>query len=167
MYLPFEEISGKARVWVYQSIDRLSVAEKDLINKDLEAYCNKWAAHGNPLKASFTILNDHFVVVAADEQFNQASGCSIDDSVHIIMSISQKLKKDLLNRAFIPFLMNDEVRFFKASELKNLFEGGELKSADLAINTLASTKEEVETNWTIPVKKYWLSKYLPKTTLAT
>ncbi|NJN42802.1 MAG: hypothetical protein HC811_11795 [Flammeovirgaceae bacterium] len=167
MYLPFEEISGKARVWVYQSIEKLSATEKEIIAGDLKTYCERWAAHGNPLKASFTILNDHFLVITADEQFNQASGCSIDDSVHAVQSIYQKINRDFLNRTHVPFLMDEEVRFFKTTELKNRFEEGKIKGSDLAINVLAATKEEIDTKWTIPVKNYWLSKYLPKTTLAT
>lgn len=166
MYLPFEQLSPKARVWVYQTSEKLTSEEKDRLTNEMERFCDQWAAHGNPLKSSFSILNDHFLVVVADEKYNQASGCSIDSSVKTLKAITQQIDKDFFDRLQVAFLLNDEVRFYPVNDLRNLFQSGLIKAGDLTFNTLINSKDELDTNWLVPVEKSWLAKYLPKTALA-
>ena len=98
MYVSFNELPQSARVWVYQANRTLTASEKEAISNYLTKATNQWAAHGAPLKSSFTITEDRFVIIAADEAFNAASGCSIDKSTHFIQSLEREYGVDMFDR---------------------------------------------------------------------
>lgn len=165
MYLPFEELPGESRVWIYTGTRTFTQAEEKSVTELLESFCTKWAAHGNPLRTSFKIEQSQFIVMALDEDFANPSGCSIDSSVGILRQIQASTGIDFLNRSVIPFMINNQVELVPLSNLKARFGSGELKSDTLTYHTLAATKGEWETNKTIPSEKSWMAKYLPKTAL--
>jgi hypothetical protein len=165
MYLPFEELPGESRVWIYTGTRTFTQAEEKSVTELLESFCTKWAAHGNPLRTSFKIEQSQFIVMALDEDFANPSGCSIDSSVGILRQIQASTGIDFLNRSVIPFVINNQVELVPLSNLKARFGSGELKSDTLTYHTLAATKGEWETNKTIRAEKSWMAKYLPKTAL--
>ena len=78
MFVPFETLPIHTRVWVYQANRKISSSEKNIISTVLTSFTQEWQVHGQPMKASFHLYYDQFIVLAADEGFNAASGCSID-----------------------------------------------------------------------------------------
>jgi hypothetical protein len=166
MYLPFEELPGESRVWIYTGSRSLSTSEEKLVSELLKSFCLQWAAHGQPLRASFKIERSQFIVMALDEDFQNPSGCSIDSSVGVLRQIHSATGIDFLDRSAVPFLINDQVTLIPLIKLKTHFTSGELKSDTLAVHTLAASKQEWAIRTTIPVEKSWMAKYLPKTTLS-
>ena len=83
----FNKMPADARVWVYQSSRMLSPEEVDLVASASESFLNQWQAHGNDLRASFKVAYDRFLILTVDESAGQASGCSIDASVHLIKAL--------------------------------------------------------------------------------
>jgi len=165
MYIPFEELRAESRVWVYLGKRALSASEHETVSKLLHSFCAQWAAHGQPLRTSFKISNDQFIVMAVDEDFHNPSGCSIDSSVGLLRQIQAAIGVDFLDRSVVPFLLNDQVTRIPLAEIKAAFTSGLLHSNSITFNTLAATRSEFELHWQIPVEKSWMVKYLPKTTL--
>ncbi|MDX1628921.1 MAG: hypothetical protein R3345_09500 [Fulvivirga sp.] len=159
MFVPFEEISDNARLWIYQADRKFNDQEVNQIENELKTFVNAWAAHGAPLQASFKILHNQFVVLAVDEAFNAASGCSIDDSVHIIKVLEDKLKVNFFDRTKIAFIFNNEVFIESLSNLKTKVEEGTIKKDTLTFNNLVKNKRELETQWVVPAKDTWISRY--------
>lgn len=162
MFVEFDSLQDSSRVWVYQSVRKFTESEENAISQALQAFTHQWAAHGQPLKSSFKILYNQFLVLAADESFNQASGCSIDDSVHFIKEIDQQFKLDLFNRTVVAFLKNEEVETLSLSELPAGLTGGAWDQNSHVFNNLVSRKEELSTNWIVPANQTWLKRYLTK-----
>lgn len=159
MFVSFEELPGSARVWIYQSDRMLSaqdIATIEAISKD---FLTGWAAHGAPLKSSYQVLHDKFLVIAVDENFNQASGCSIDASVGLIRNLEQSLKINFFDRTKVCFLINDEVFESPITELKKLIETGTIQADTPTFNTLASNKSSLDESWMIPAEESWLKRY--------
>ncbi|MBL7872905.1 MAG: hypothetical protein JNM78_14910 [Cyclobacteriaceae bacterium] len=165
MYLPFEELPSESRVWIYTGTRAFTQAEEKSVSDLLESFCAKWAAHGEPLRTSYKIERNQFIVMALDENFQNPSGCSIDSSVGVLRQIQTATGIDFLDRSAIPFLINNRVVLVPLSNLKARFASGDLRSDTLTFHTLAATKGEWESANTIPVEKSWLAKYLPKTAL--
>ena len=92
MYIPFEEMSPNSRVWIYQADRQLSNQEVSLIEDSSKQFLSEWAAHGNALKSSFSVFHDKFLVISVDENYNSASGCSIDASVGLVRKLESELK---------------------------------------------------------------------------
>ena len=162
MYIPFDTLNPNARLWIYQSDRALNETEEKFLATELEAFCEQWKAHGQPLKTSFKIEYHHFVILAVDENYNDASGCSVDGSVRILKSLQQETNIDFFNRSRVAFLLDGEVKLFLLPELKNLFSSGRLTASSLAFNNLVATKSDLDKGWLTTVEKSWLAKYLPK-----
>ncbi|HEY5826311.1 MAG TPA: hypothetical protein VIT44_18200 [Cyclobacteriaceae bacterium] len=162
MKVLFEELSNNSRLWIYQAGRIFTSGEEGLINKELEAFCEQWSAHGHPLKTSFKIAHHQFLVLAADESYHLPSGCSIDSSVHVIKSLQIETGIDFFDRTLIAFKLGDEVKLFPLTKLKEEFANGTLTSETLSFNNLVTTKLDWQNNWLVPVKDSWLARYLPK-----
>lgn len=166
MYLPFNDISENSRVWVYQMDREISEEDNTLIAAVMKEFCNQWQTHGAPLKTSFQIFYNRFLVLSVDENSGGASGCSIDGSVHIIKEIGSKLGIDFFDRTKVSFRFGDKVSTYHMSELKELFASGTLNQDTITFDNLVATKSELLARWEVPVSRSWLAKYLPKKALA-
>ena len=166
MYVPFEELTPSARVWIYQFDREINENEKGTISNGIQSFCKQWQAHGAPLKTSFRIEYDHFLILAVDENVASASGCSIDGSVRVLKEIGSHLNLDFFNRTLGSFLVNDKVVVYPIAKLKQLFSDGILNTSVYTFNNLIGSKAELGESWKIPVSQSWLAKYLPKSALA-
>lgn len=166
MFVPFEELSPTARVWIYQLDRSISGLEKSEIGKAIKGFCHQWQAHGAPLRTSFQLIHNHFLVLAVDETAGSASGCSIDGSVKVLKELGERYDIDFFNRTLAAFLINNEIVVYPLNQLKEIFTSGTLSPAATTFNNLVESKAAFLENWMVPVGKSWLAKYLPKSTLA-
>lgn len=130
MYIPFNELPGSSRVWIYQANRFLTTNECEVISDSLTKATNQWAAHGAPLKASFEIIENRFVIIAADESHNAASGCSIDASTHWLKDLGNQLNVDFFDRALI-YRNENELKEANPFGVKKLIENEEILSETL------------------------------------
>jgi hypothetical protein len=161
MYVPFEILEDSARIWIYQSGRKLSEAEKNTISDTLLAFTEQWVAHGNPLKTSFKIFHDQFIVLAADENFEQASGCSIDGAVRTIQQINNEFKLNLFDRTQVAFL-SDSINVISQGDLLKSLENGVWKHNTLTFNNVLHSKGDLSNKWIVPAGETWLKRYLAK-----
>jgi hypothetical protein len=166
MFIPFNEISNHSRVWVYQMNREITASESEEMAAVLRGFCSQWQAHGAPLKTSFDIVFNHFIILAVDENSGGASGCSIDGSVRLLKELGDKMVVDFFDRTQIAFLINDKVSLYPMSKLKELFGEGTLNASMNTFNNLVATKAEYLQSWKVEVAGSWLARYLPKSTLA-
>ena len=153
MYIPYNQISPDARVWIYQSNRAFSSVEKKDIERQLINLCNNWNNHGKVLLSSFQI-HDWFICLFVDENKQIASGCSIDSSVAVIKAIAKKYNIDFFNRMNIAFLDGDLTKVLSLPEFKKL-----LTPQTVVYNNLVSTKSEYESKWKVPLSESWLARF--------
>lgn len=166
MFVPFDTLPASARIWIYKADRKFSKEEENMITAEAHLFCEQWTAHGNPLKTSFTIEDQLFLILSVDESEAGASGCSIDGSVRMLKHLQRELSINFLDRTTIPFLIENEVRLIPVNQLKESFGSGVLSATTLSFNTLIGHKAELENEWKIPAGKTWLSKYLPKSAVS-
>ncbi|MCV9387963.1 hypothetical protein [Reichenbachiella ulvae] len=159
MIVSFDELPGTARVWIYQADKTFGQADLEVIAEEANKFFDGWAAHGAPLKSSYKVFHDKFLVIAVDEQFNQASGCSIDASVGLVKTLEQKLGINFFDRSKVCFLVNDEIFESSLTEIKQLVEQGKIQSDTPTFNNLVPNKDELESSWIIPAEESWLKRY--------
>lgn len=167
MYVPFEEMPPSARVWIYQANRELSDAEVLHALQLGQQFTDRWAAHGQPLRASVQVFHRYFLVIAVDEGYNAASGCSIDSSVALVRELEQSFTAErssfsFFDRTQIAFWQNDAIQLYPMSQAKEQVKEGAIRSDTLTCDNTVPTKEAFETRWKIPVKASWLARYLPK-----
>ncbi|MDR0801782.1 hypothetical protein [Fluviicola sp.] len=117
--IPFENLPDEARLWSYQSDRKLTATEKTWIEEVLSDFLKEWAAHGAKLDAYGTVLGDYHVLLVVHEEQANASGCSIDSSVHFIKHLEKELGISFFNR--LKMLVDaSEPYFVSFSELDKL-----------------------------------------------
>jgi hypothetical protein len=166
MYVPFDQLPEHSRIWIYQSDRKLTGAEKQQAEQVLRDFCESWTVHKQDTRASFDIEHDQFIVLAIDEDYRLASGCSIDSSVRQLKALGQNFGLNLFDRTQVAFLIGDGIKTYPLSRLKGLFETGELGKNTVTFDNLVPSRGDLSRAWRTPVEKTWLAKYLPNSTLA-
>jgi len=159
MHLTFNQLPKSARVWIYQSNRDLTVSETESISASLLAFCNGWSAHGAGLKSSFQILHNRFIVIAVDEGFNMATGCSIDSSVNQIKFIENKYGLNFMDRTQVAFLIDNQLFIESLSSIKTKVNEGVISPETKTFNNLVETVGDFNSNWMVPANDSWLKRY--------
>lgn len=167
MYVPFDTLPDHSRIWIYQSNRKLTAQEKEQATAALKDFCEGWTAHQQTLKTSFSIEHDQFIILAADEDYHQPSGCSIDTSTRALKDLQNRLGLDLFDRSQVAFLVDGVVVTHPLARLKGVFGAGELAANTLTFDNLVPSRGELLRRWKTPVEKSWLAKYLPNPALAS
>ncbi len=158
----WNEIEKDGRIWFYGANRRLIEDEKALIEKELDAFCANWAAHGEKLKCGYSIENNQFLLLAVDEGVAHASGCSIDSSVAIIRNLDESLKLDLFNRLNVFLLNGDNVKTVSHQEVKEMINSSQLDADSQLVNTLPKNMGDWLDRSNVLLSESWLNKYLSK-----
>lgn len=161
MLVPFEKLSESARVWVYPASRILNAEEISMIKEQGARFVEQWTAHGKDLLGSISVRESMFVILAVDESNAQASGCSIDKSVHFIQFLEKELGVSLSDRSLVQFLKDDNVEQVHFSALKQLVENGTINADTPVYSNMVQTKRELELKWIQPAAHTWLGKYFP------
>ena len=160
MFVAFDTLPAEARVWVYQSDRGFTETEQTEITKFLSDFLENWTAHEQTLKASAKIICDFFLVIALDESFNVASGCSIDKQVHCIKQIEQKWKVSLLDNSQVAYLSDtNEIKFVNFREIKQAISEGKITPQTRIFNKNIATIQDLRNSFVLPAHQTWLKNY--------
>ena len=160
MYIPFEEMDDNSRIWVFQSNKMLEMRHLEYISAKMLNFCQNWKAHQSPLKTSFSIFFDRFIVLAVDESFHKLSGCAIDASVKVLQEIENDCDIMLFDRFQVAYKNEDMVLGCNLSCFKQMIKEGEIGYDTLVFNNMVQTKKELQNSWTVPVKSSWHYQYV-------
>ena len=86
----FSHLPASSGVWIYQSDRAFSAEEVAAINTATSEFVSQWLAHKAKVIGDGRLLYDRFVVLVADEEKLQVSGCSIDSTVRFIKDLGAK-----------------------------------------------------------------------------
>ena len=152
MLVEFENISDDSRIWIYASPIFLDNENQTYISNLLSNHLDTWQAHQVSLTAALTILENHFIVIALDENIAGASGCSIDALQHKIQEIEHYLDVSLTNRLNVFCIIDDQINCIPSSELSK-FANKETLFYDLTIQ-----KKSDLSSYLKPIKEGWCSR---------
>lgn len=159
-FLDFETFADESRTWIYQSNRNFSLEEVDTIEKLLNDFCIQWTAHNNQLRAAGKIFYKRFIVLMVDKNLHDASGCSIDKSIHYLKEIESKFNIQLFNRLEIAYEEAGEIKTFSLSQFNNFIEQKIISPSTIIFNNAISTKKEMNENWKIRLEDSWQKKFL-------
>jgi hypothetical protein len=157
-YLLDGSFSSGSKVWIYQSNRLFGLSEALTIEEWLNEFSSSWKSHGDPVKGAGYLFFGQFIILMADESATGVSGCSTDSSVRLMKEIEQKFGVTLFDRNSIAFIINEKVQLLPLPQLQYASDNGFIGPDTLFFNNLVQTKEELESNWIIPVKNSWLAK---------
>lgn len=159
MLTPFEKLSDQSRIWIYQSKTELDQTTQQNLLADTEQFLNQWAAHGAALLASASIEFDRFLIIAIDENFNMASGCSIDSMVRQVQNLGESHGVDFFDRTQLAFKKGDRVELMDMKEINQQVTEGFFDSETLYFNNNIQSKSQLKDEWLIRPEESWLKRY--------
>lgn len=151
-----QHFANNSKVWIYQCNRLLTMSEALQIEPLLETFVANWKSHGAAVKGFANLFFGQFIIIMADETNCTVGGCSTDSSVKIIKQIEQELNVEMFNRQSLAFIVNDKVQVLPLHQVNYAIENNFITLDTLYFNNLVLTKQELLTNWIIPVKKSWL-----------
>ncbi|HLT80920.1 MAG TPA: hypothetical protein VKZ86_07805 [Cyclobacteriaceae bacterium] len=160
MFVEFDQMPDHARVWIYMADRAIPSEDLNVVHGVMKAFTNEWAAHGVPLRTSYTLAEDRFLILAVDEAHHSPSGCSIDSSVGALRQIREATGIDFLDRKGVPFSSGDEITVIALGELKQKYLDGVWNARSETFNILAKTVGEYRSAWRVPASSTWLKRYL-------
>jgi hypothetical protein len=158
MYIPFADLTDDARVWVYAANRPFSPSELHPLHEGLKSFVENWTAHNHDLKASFTILDGQFLVLAVDENTQNATGCSIDKSVHFLQIIEKEFGIELFNRMLVFYYAGEQLISSSRQDFAVALQQGHVGPGTTVINTLVFTKKELNDKFRLPFRDSWHAK---------
>ncbi len=159
MLIPFEEMPKSSRIWIYQSDRKLSDEETVEVERDVKEFVENWVAHSTPLKASYQIKYNRFIILAVDQEYHPASGCSVDSSVRIIQDLEKRFGIDLLDKMNVTFKTGDFIAHKSLLDFKKMAKEKAVTGKTVVFNNLVNTIEEFEDFWEVPAAESWHSRF--------
>ena len=159
MFVPFNQLPGHARVWIYPSNRELTKSEISKIENLAEDFLNQWTSHGNDLQAGVNLPYDRFIVLGLNESIQSTSGCSIDASVRFIQSLEADFDIVLLDKMNVTFKKQNTIDYIPLNEFRNKAKRKEVAPDVIVFNNLVLNKIEYETLWEVPAYSSWHSRY--------
>jgi hypothetical protein len=159
MYIPFDELPGHSRVWIYQSNRKFSdeeIAEIEALTKE---FIENWFAHGTSLAASFVTKYNRFIIIAVNQDVQQATGCSIDASVQFIQNLEAKYQVDLLDKMNVTFKVGEHIAHKTLIDFKKMAKEKAVTANTIVFNNLVNTLEEWQDFWEVPANESWHNRF--------
>ena len=159
MYVNFDNLPDNSRVWIYQSNRTFSKTELDSISGDLSEFLSGWTAHNQELEAGFTLPYNRFIILGLNQEKTNASGCSIDSSVHFILELEKKLDLILLDKMNVTFKQGDYLTHKSLEDFKKMAKEKSINKSTIVFNNLVDTVEAYKKLWEVPVKDSWHRRF--------
>jgi len=156
----FEHFPSDTRVWVYQSNKQFSSEIVPRLKQVVDQFAQNWVSHNRQLRAHGDVLYDRFIILAVDETQADASGCSIDKSVHFLKQLENELGVDLFDRMTFAWKEGDEVKTADQAAFSSLYQAGEITPNTLVFDNLVKTKGELEEKWLKPLNQSWHKRFV-------
>lgn len=164
MYVEFQQLPAHARVWIYQANRAFNEQELAFIQPYLKQAVQDWNAHGAPLSGSFQIRFNQIIVIAVDEHYNAASGCSIDASTTWFKDLAYQLGIDFFDRS-AALIQEDQLILFPLLGIKQAVAEGQITPESFIAIPQVKDLADYRANWPAKAKDSWLKKYFVATSV--
>ena len=159
MFVPFESLPQESKIWIYQSNRKFSDQECAEIETNLQAFLQNWSAHGTTLEASYQLKYNRFIIIAVNQEVQNATGCSIDASVQFIQNLEKKYDVDLLDKMNVTFKLGEHIAHKSLLDFKKMAKDKAVTEKTIVFNNLVNTIEDWNTNWEVPASESWHSRF--------
>tara|TARA_B100000963_G_C22097564_1_gene439213 strand:+ start:40 stop:522 length:483 start_codon:yes stop_codon:yes gene_type:complete len=160
MWVNFNELPLQSRIWVFQSNRIMAPSEQSSIDDAVKQFVQKWSTHGVHMLASHVLFHNCFVIIAADEQKQKASGCSIDSFTALFKAFGTQYNLSFFDRFSIAHKLGDGVVISDLDDFKQLIGDGRITPDTIVFNNLIEQRQDLFKKWEVPLKESWQKRYL-------
>lgn len=160
MLVNFKSLPEESRVWIYQANRTFTDEEISEIKEKLNIFINNWTAHGSDLQSGYTIRYKRFIIIGLNQNLNNATGCSIDASVHFIQQLEKDYKVDLMDKMNVSYKQGEFVAYKTLSDFKKMAKEKAVSKKTIVFNNLVANISEFNEHWEVPLSESWHSRFV-------
>ena len=160
MLVDFNTLPEEARVWIYQANRTFTDAELEEIAAKLNTFIENWTAHGSDLKAGYKLVYKRFIVIGLNQNLNNATGCSIDASVHFIQQLEKEYNVDLMDKMNVSYKQGDYIAYKTLVDFRKMAKDKAVSKNTIVFNNLVNNIAEFNENWEVPASESWHSRFV-------
>lgn len=154
------EFSPQSKLWIYTANRLFSDSEIRDLNKYLAEFCIAWTAHNKALKATGFVSENRFIILVVDEDVHQASGCSIDKSVHFLQELEQQFSCTLFDRMLFTYIdsIGNPITLSR-TDFEEAINMGAVNPKTIVFNNLLNNLGDWKKAWKIPLEETWMKSF--------
>ena len=160
MFVDFEKLPETSKIWIYQSDRKFYPNEIEELKNKIEGFLSSWNDNGIDIVSSYQFLYNRFIILAVDETIDSITVNAIDDSVRVILQLQTDYKVELLDKLNVCFKQGEFVQYKDLKAFKKLIKSKSVSEKTIVFNNLINTKEELESDWEIPLEDSWHNRFL-------
>lgn len=160
MIVDFDKIPKWGKLWVFPSNRKFYPQEIDEIKKTLEDFLTDWENEGEPIKCSYQLKYDRFIIISADDSDISLSLKAHDSLTALILELESKLEIILLDKINVCYKQGEFVQYKDLKEFKQLIKNRGVSKKTIVFDNMIVTKEELEKDWEINIMDSWLGRNL-------
>jgi len=160
MLVDFNTLPEESRVWIYQANRSFSESELSELEEKLNVFIEAWTAHGKDLQSGYKIVYKRFIVIALNQNLNNATGCSIDASVHFIQELEKEYNVDLMDKMNVSYKQGEFIAFKTLLDFKKMAKDKAVSKNTIVFNNLVNNIAEFNENWEVPASESWHSRFV-------
>jgi len=100
------------------------------------------------------------LVLAVDESFANASGCSIDASVRFVKQMETLFSMDLMNKLNVTYKEGQTIRLVNLSTFQEYAKVQKITSETIVFNNMIQTKGDLKSLWEVPAQQSWHRRFV-------
>ncbi len=162
MYIPFHQLSGEARIWIYQASRSFEHQEKATVLQKVQEFLEQWTSHGNSLRGSGEIYYNQFLILAVEESVQGATGCAVDASIQFIRELEREFQISLLDRTHIAFRRGEDNLVVPLDQLKTTIQEGTILADMMTFDNTITQKGALTDKWLVRAQDSWLGRYFDR-----
>ena len=160
MLVNFSTLPEDSRVWIYQANRSFSEQELENIKEKLDLFITNWTAHGSDLQAGYDIRYKRFIILGLNQNIANATGCSIDASVHFIQQLEKDYGVDLMDKMNVSYKQGAFVAYKSLLDFKKMAKQRAISKNTIVFNNLVTNIAELNENWEVPASESWHNRFL-------
>ena len=161
MYIPFEQLSDQARIWIYQANRSLTLQEQEAVLQASKTLVATWTSHERSLQGSAVVLHHRFLILALEKPAHQLSCCTMDSAINLLRKLKDTLHIDLLDRTQLVLSHQGNTWMVPIEQAKAQLQQRTISADTHLFDNTITHKAALDHKWLIPVQDSWLGRYIP------
>jgi hypothetical protein len=152
----FETLPPESRLWIFAAERELTARERDYVLGTVDAFLDRWQAHGHPLTSARDLRYSRFLLIAVDEAAAGASGCSIDALVRDIKAVEAALGLALVDHGPVLYRAGEAIARVPRDAFSDLVRAGAVTPQTIVFNNTLTRVADVRAGrWEVPAAQSW------------
>ncbi len=154
--IDFAQMPESARLWIFAADRPLRETERDTLLNRVDAFLERWSAHGAPLTAARDLRYDRFLFISVDEAAAGVSGCSIDALVRDLRALESELEITVVDHAPILYRDGEAIQRLPRPAFAELVQAGSVTPETPVFNNTLTTVGQLRSGqWEVPAAESW------------